>query len=327
MDEAMIRSFCVDEEHARLIRMLGTRSSLIVPLVARGELLGVISLVSGLPERRYGPADLDLAEELARRAAMAIDNARLYQEAQDAVRLRDEFLAVASHELRTPMASLMLALQAIIGPDAAGMPMDAETTGMLAQRALRQSERLNKLVEELLAVSRIATGGLPLEPVELELGELVREVVGRFELELERSRCPVTIHAGAPVVGCWDRSRLDQVITNLLSNAIKFGAGKPIELVVDEAAGVARLRIEDHGIGVEPDQQEQIFERFGRAVSVRHYGGLGLGLYISRRIVEAHGGSIRVESLPGAGAIFTVVLPRSGAPAAATQRLMHLEPA
>jgi predicted ATPase/signal transduction histidine kinase len=326
MDEATLRSFCADEEHYRLVCALGTRSVIAVPLVTRGELLGVISLVSGRPEHHYGPADLDMARELARRAAMAIDNTRLYREAQNAVRLRDEFLAVASHELRTPIASLMLALQAMLDPEMTGGPPDPEATRMLARRALRQSERLSNLVGDLLAVSRIDTGGLPLKLGEMELGEMVREVVGRFELDLGRSRCPVTIHASAPVMGCWDRARLEQVVSHLLSNAIKFGAGKPIDIVVDEASGVARLRVQDQGAGIDPAQQEHIFERFGRAVSVRHYGGLGLGLYVSRRIVEAHGGSIRVESRPGAGAIFTVELPRARAPAAGEEQRAIREP-
>jgi signal transduction histidine kinase len=142
-------------------------------------------------------------------------------------------------------------------------------------------------------------------------------VLARLKLDLERARCPVSLWDGGEIVGHWDRSRVDQIVTNLIANAIKFGAGKPIEISLREEAGTARLAVRDHGIGIDPALQGQIFERFERAVSDKHYGGLGLGLYISRRIAEAHGGSIRVQSELGAGATFIVELPRAGPPHAA----------
>ena len=183
----------------------------------------------------------------------------------------------------------------------------------LLELASRQGARLTRLIDDLLDVSRLDAGRLPLELTVVELGALVREVVSRFEADLARSGCTVSLRGGAPVVGSWDRSRLDRIVTNLLSNAIKFGAGKPIELFVSAERGVARLAVRDHGIGIDPAQLGRIFGRFERAVSERHYGGLGLGLYISRRIAEEHGGSIRCESQPGAGATFTVELPCAGA--------------
>ncbi|XXX78326.1 ATP-binding sensor histidine kinase [Sorangium sp. So ce134] len=314
LPNAVLRSMCMDDEHYRLIRELGTRTTLAVPLVARGEIIGVIALASARAGRRYGQSDLHTAQELANRAAIAIDNARLYRQAQEAVRLRDEFLFVASHELRTPMTSLGLTLQAILRTGSMGRPLSPESTERLVGRALLQSERLNALIEGLVDVSRFETGGLPLELTEVDLVALVHDVAARFELDLARSRCPLSIQAVAPVVGRWDRSRLDQVVTNLLSNAIKFGAGKPIGLLVGREDGIARLVVEDHGIGVDPAKQRHIFERFGRAVSTWQYGGLGLGLYICRKILEAHGGSIRVESEPDAGAKFTVELRCAGPP-------------
>jgi signal transduction histidine kinase len=178
----------------------------------------------------------------------------------------------------------------------------------------RQATRLTRLTNDLLDVSRIEAGSPALELSAVDLGALVSEVVARFEEDLSQSRCSVSIHCGAPIMGRWDRSRVDRVVTNLLSNAIKFGAGKPIEIFLRAEGGVARLAVRDHGIGINPDQRDRIFGRFERAVSERHYGGLGLGLYISRRIVEDHGGSIRCESRPGAGATFTVELPCAGPP-------------
>jgi predicted ATPase/signal transduction histidine kinase/tRNA A-37 threonylcarbamoyl transferase component Bud32 len=314
-----LRSFCEDDEHLQLIRELGIRTALAVPLAARGQTLGVISLSSASPGRSYGRAELELAQELARRAATAVDNARLYCKAQEAVRLRDEFLSIASHELYTPMTSLMLSLQGLAAAVQGGQPVDSKALRKRLELVSRQGQRLVRLIGELLDVSRIKAGRILLELADVELGALVRDVVERLEPDLVRAQCTLSIQASAPVTGRWDRSRLDQVTTNLLSNAIKFGAGRPIEIFISEEAGVARLTVRDHGIGISPALRSRIFDRFERAVPVRHYGGLGLGLYISLRIAEAHGGTIRVESQPGAGAEFTVELPCAGPPEAAEQ--------
>lgn len=308
-----IRSFCEDEEHARLIRELGTRTGLAVPLVARGRTLGVITL-SASPGRRYGRADLELAQELARRAAIAVDNAGLYREAQEAIRLRDDFLSVASHELYTPITSLMLSVEAMLPADRTGRVPDPQAMHKLLDLVSRQGRRLIRLIGDLLDVSRIETGRLVLDLADVELGALVRDVVERLEPDLARSRCSLSVRASAPVTGRWDRSRLDQVVTNLLSNAMKFGSEKPIEISIGAEGGIARLVVTDRGIGISLARQARVFQRFERAAPAAHYGGLGLGLYISRRIVEAHGGSIRVESEPVAGSTFTVELPCAGPP-------------
>ncbi len=229
----------------------------------------------------------------------------LYHEAQRAVRLRDEFLLVASHELRTPVTSLRLSLQALQRGELLGQLAMSRSVGIAA----RQGERLNRLVEDLLDVSRIETGRFPLDIGDVELRAVARDVVERFEADLDRAGCEVAIRGDAAVTGRWDRSRIDQVVTNLLSNAIKFGAGKPIEILLGQQAGTARLTVRDQGIGIDQAEQVHIFERFARAVSTLNYGGLGLGLYISRCVLEAHGGRIRVESQPEAGSSFTIELP------------------
>ncbi len=310
----LLRSMCEDDEHLELIRALGTSSIVVVPLVARGQTLGALSLASGVPGR-YSRADLELAKEVAHRAAIAIDNARLHRETQRAVRLRDEFLLVASHELRTPLTPLTLSLKTLQRWERSSQATLPAAISESVELAVRQGSRLNSLVSELLDVSRIESGRLKLDLSEVELGAIVHAAAGRLEPELARARSPLSIRCDGPVVGRWDASRLDQVIAHLLANAIKFGAGKPIEVHLGQAGGRALLSVTDHGMGIDPAHQARIFERFERAVSVRNYGGLGLGLYMGRRIVEAHGGSIRVESQPGSGATFTVELPRAGAEA------------
>ncbi|WP_438044555.1 sensor histidine kinase [Sorangium sp. So ce128] len=322
VSEAVLREYCEDDEHVRLLRELGTYSSITVPLVARGQPIGALGIVSSVPERRYGDADLELIQEVARRAAIAIDNARLYHTAQEAIRARDEFLTLATHELNTPMTSLTLTLEAMHRARQSGRSYDPQTTDRQVDRALRQAARLTRLNSELLDVSRINAARLRLDVAEIDLGEVVREVLPRFKLDLARAGCSVSLRERGRVVGLWDGSRVDQIVSNLLANAIKFGAGKPVEISVGEEAGTARLAVRDHGIGIDPARQERIFDRFERAVSNRHYGGLGLGLYISRRIAEAHGGSIRVQSAPGAGATFIVELPRAGPPRTAEPRAL-----
>jgi signal transduction histidine kinase len=178
--------------------------------------------------------------------------------------------------------------------------------------AERQGQRLEKLVAALLDVSRIHMGRLELEVEEVELGATVREALGAVEDEAAQTGSEIQVR-GEAVRGCWDRLRISQVVTNLLSNAVKYGAGKPVEVEFGPCGDGARLSVRDHGIGIDPTDQAQIFERFERAVSSRNYGGLGLGLYIVKRIVEAHGGTIRVESRPGEGAAFEVELPQQPA--------------
>jgi predicted ATPase/signal transduction histidine kinase len=307
-----IRAHTIDAEHASLVRTLGFSSGIVVPLRSRERILGALTLVSASPGRRYQTADLELAEELARRAAMAVDNALLYREARRAIRLREEFLAVASHELRTPLTSLMLDLEALdqIRPR---RPDAGDPLSQTLESITRQAGRLGRQVNDLLDVTRIDAGRLALNLAEADLVVLVENALRAQELARARAGCPVRLEAPAPVPGQWDPARLEQVVSNLLANALKFGAGGPVEISVSRRDGIAVLSVTDHGIGIDPAQLEHVFDKFTRAVPVTHFGGLGLGLYISRQIVAAHGGTIQARSRPGAGSTFTVELPIAGA--------------
>ena len=296
-------------EYVRGLQSLGTRTAMHVPLIARGKTLGVITLASASAGRPYGEADLDLAMELARRAAVCIDNARLYRESQDAIRLRDDFLSVASHELNTPLTSLRLMVQSLLRRVHAGLPEPAV-------RALRtidlQSLKLARLVEELLDVSRLHAGRLDLQLEQVDLAAVIHDVAERLREPLARAGCALEVSVEGPLLGRWDAHRLEQVLLNLLSNAIKFGAGRPIHVAAGEDPGTAWLSVRDEGIGIAPDRLPRIFDRFERAVSVRAYGGLGLGLHLVREVLAALGGTIRAESTVGLGTTFTVELPRAG---------------
>jgi predicted ATPase/signal transduction histidine kinase len=302
------RIYSRDAEHFQLLRELGVRSMLAVPLIAHERVLGAISLVSGPNGRRYGAQDLALAEELARRAAEAIENAKLYRDAQTTIHLRDEFLTIAAHELYTPITSLVLATEALL--------RDRSPSGEKILRTLRTTHRqglkLARLIGELLDWSRIQVGRFELALEEVDLAAEVREVGDRFQPEVEQRGGSLIVRSPGHVIGTWDRVKVEQVVTNLLSNAIKFGADKPIEIAVEEDLGVARLVVEDHGIGIPDVTLPHIFERFERGVSVSQFGGLGLGLYLVREIVRALGGSVGVRSRVGQGSTFTVELPLSG---------------
>jgi signal transduction histidine kinase len=240
---------------------------------------------------------------------MLAEIGRRQEQAQQAVRVRDEFLSVASHELKTPLTSLKLQVQSLLDmPPEFADPEDAQRMKGSLALTDRQVRRLERLIGNLLDVSRIAVGRFHLSPEEVDLSAMVRDVVQQFSAEIARAGTTVTTSLPAECIGRWDPLRLEQVVVNLLANALKYGEGKPIEIGVSVAGEGARLVVQDQGVGVGAENHARIFERFERAVSV-NYGGLGLGLYITRQIVEAHGGTIGVESALGQGASFTVELP------------------
>ncbi|QSQ20016.1 transporter substrate-binding domain-containing protein [Pyxidicoccus parkwayensis] len=309
--DADLRASTESGEHARLVRELGARTILAVPLAIRGQTIGALTLAWGEHGRNYGAAELQLAQEVARRAAIAIDNARLYRQAQQAVRARDLFLQVAAHELRTPLTSHLLRLER-----SRRMLQGFEETPQkeqLAQElsmAARQARRLGTLTEQVLDVAQASSGSLELNPEEVDVCQLVQDVAKNLQEQLTACGARLELEARCPAVGWYDRLRLEAVVTNLLGNAIKFGRGQPIEVSVSSTKEGVRLSVRDHGIGLSREARGRIFEKFERAVSEQHYGGLGLGLYISRHIVESHGGVLSVESTPGEGSTFTVELPR-----------------
>ncbi|RKG99387.1 GAF domain-containing protein [Corallococcus carmarthensis] len=288
----------------------GTCAYLCVPLRVRGHTLGALTFVTS--KRAYDAQDLALAQELARRAALALDNASLYRDARQAIRLREEFLSIASHELKTPISALQLQVQSLLaGLTRSGASFDPERLKRGLERVDRQVKRQTLLVNDLLDVSRLSAGKLELVLEPLELGGLVREVAERFEQEYARSGTPLELTLAPEVRGQWDRLRLDQVFTNLFSNALKYGRGNPVHVALELEGERARLRVRDGGIGIAKEHLPRLFHRFERAVSERNYGGFGLGLWIARQIVEAMGGHIEVESVLGEGSTFLVELPRA----------------
>jgi signal transduction histidine kinase len=261
--------------------------------------------------------------EVARRdAEEAVDNllasegarAALVVELREALRTRDEFLSIASHELKTPLTSLELqveSLERVIARDhdhAAGGSV--EKVGHKLNLIERQVVRLTELINNLLDVSVIMSGRMKMQVEKMELGQLVTDVVDRLREPLASAKCEVSVDLKDQAWGLWDPVRMEAVVMNLLFNAMKFGRGKPISITLRTVAGKAELSVRDEGIGIARADHARIFERFERAVP-EQYGGMGVGLWIVRRTVEALGGSVRVESEPEKGATFTVSLPRA----------------
>ncbi|XHF15187.1 HAMP domain-containing histidine kinase [Archangium gephyra] len=218
---------------------------------------------------------------------------------------------MASHELKTPLTPLSLRLQLM----QQGLEKEAPDVERLrghVEVARGQVRRMTSLVDSLLDATRITRGRLPLRRErDVDLVAIVRDVAAGFETQAVRADCAVEIETPARVLGEWDVLRLEQVVANLLSNALKFGAGGPVRVRLEEHAGWARLTVRDEGIGMNEEVRARIFGRFERGVSERHYGGLGLGLFITHEVLEALGGRIHVESAPGRGSTFTVELPCS----------------
>jgi signal transduction histidine kinase len=292
-----------DDFGRKLLRSIGLRSFICVPLVALGHSLGALSLGITESDRRFTATDLEFALEIGRRAGVALENARLYSVAREAIELRDQFLSVASHELKTPITALSLNLESIqrlgrVQPEA----MAAKLTERIPT-ILQQMKRLNGLVERLLDVSQLAEGRLPLVREEVDAAELVQEVVSRF------ADSPIALTVSQGLIGQWDRLRVDQVLTNLIDNALKYSRGQAVQVSVTGLLHSCVFRVRDQGIGIAPKDQERVFARYERAAPLHQYSGLGLGLWITQQIVLSHGGQISIESTLGQGSTFIVELP------------------
>ena len=268
-------------------------------------LLGLLVLYEDLTyaSRQRSESDAKLRE-------IAEERARLLEDRNQAIEARDQFLAVAAHELRTPIATLTLLVDHLIttlSRGAANAPADATLEELTLLR--RQVHRLTALVVQMLDVSLITAGGLQLVPSAVDLRQVVREVVHRFDLELQQRHVKVVVDAPQPASGTWDEGRVDQIVTNLISNALKYGAGRPIEIAVRTHGSQAIVVVRDHGVGIPADELQRIFGPFTRATTARYHAGLGLGLWIAQQIALASGGRILVESRPDNGSTFTLELP------------------
>jgi PAS domain S-box-containing protein len=301
-------------DHRDLLVSLGLRSAIIVPLAARGRTFGAITLASAGSGRMFGPLDLAVADDLAHRASLAIDNARLYAEAQLAVRVRDDFLATVSHELRTPLTAMLGWARLLRGEK-----LDPALAARAVETIERNAKAQAQLVDDLLDVSRITSGKLRLRAGAVDLPGIVQSALESVRVAAEAKSLEVSVACDPelpPIAG--DPDRIQQIVWNILSNAIKFTpSGGRVDVRVEGGPGAVRISVADTGRGISPGFLPYVFERFRQADSTttRAHGGLGLGLAIVRHLVELHGGTVRAESAgEGRGATFTVELPaRPGA--------------
>lgn len=297
-----------DAEHLRILRGLGFKSEIVVALAAREQLLGTITLVSA--SRSFNQNDLALAEECARRAAVAIDNARLYREAQNALQVRDQFLSIAAHELKTPLTSLRgfsQILQRRMLQEHILSERDARAVEMIDV----QAQRLSKLVDTLLDVARLQLGQFTLDIKPLDLCVLVQCLIDEIKptldkhtIELQKEESPLMING--------DVLRLEQVFQNLLQNAVKYSpTGGAITVRIAKQDKLASVAVADQGIGIPEAAQHNLFQRFYRASNFNpnHISGMGIGLFVVKEIVSLHNGTITVSSWEGKGSVFTVYLP------------------
>ncbi|WP_257463358.1 MEDS domain-containing protein [Archangium lipolyticum] len=227
---------------------------------------------------------------------------------EQAVRSRDEFLSVASHELKTPITSLQLYVQGMVRAQTKGT-LTAEQLNARLNRVQVQCGRLERLINNLLDVSRADAKAPALQRESFDMSELVADTTERFAEEFARAGCQVTVEAREPVVGCWDRMRLEQAVTNLLQNAVRYAPGAPVHVRVQSEGPWVRIVVRDEGPGIAEKDHARIFERFAQVESERFAGGFGLGLWIVKQVAEAHEGSVTLVSRPGAGATFTLMLP------------------
>ncbi|MDA7416596.1 hybrid sensor histidine kinase/response regulator [Xenophilus arseniciresistens] len=258
-----------------------------------------------------------LMREVEHQSALVHELEAARQELERAVRMRDDFMSMVSHELRTPLNTLLLESQLRKLHLARGHSASFTPQKLLemAERDQRQIQSMVRLIDDMLDVTRLRNGRLSMKPQPCDLAVLAGRVVDTLRQQAESAGVALSLDAPAPVHGVWDEFRLEQVLTNLLTNALRYGGGEPVHVQVDSIDGLARMQVRDRGQGIAPEDQARIFGQFERAHGDRSpVAGLGLGLFITREIVQAHGGRIEVQSQLGEGSTFTVTLPREAPP-------------
>ena len=234
------------------------------------------------------------------------DLLKLNQELREAVRARDEFLAIAAHELRSPMHALMLQVESAM---AVARRVGNEELLQRLERVRVVLDRYVKRATLLLDVSRINAGSMDLRFQDVDIADVLRDVVDIYAIEAAFNLVDIRLTAPAALLGRWDRPAIEQVIGNLVSNAIKYGDGKPVDITLARAGDRVRLEVRDYGIGISAEDQARVFGRFEQVMTGQPRTGFGVGLWLARELIEAHGGSISVHSAPGQGALFAVWLP------------------
>jgi PAS domain S-box-containing protein len=316
-----------ESDFLAMVHLLGLRSAMSVPMTGSDGVIGVLTLVSAESARRYRERDLAVAELLARRAALAVENSRLYREAERAIAARDQFLALAAHELLTPItivrgycdALCRVVAQAVDrAADPAEVTLDGARLHRSAQKLDEATDRLTRLINDLLDVSRLQQGTLAPSPQPMDLSQLVASALESIEVQRGGGRYPhqVALHAQLPsegaVMGSWDPVRIEQVLFNVIDNAMKYSSpGGEVWLRLGVEGDQARLTVRDGGMGIGADQLEAIFEPFHRAPGAGDRAvGFGMGLAVCREIVERPRGTIRAERA-GAdrGTTVTITLP------------------
>jgi signal transduction histidine kinase len=307
VDPAAIEATALNETHFGILKEVAPQSLMTVPLIASNKVLGALTLCSSESGRRYDEEDLTLAEELARRAALAVDNARLFHEAQEATRARDEMLAVVAHDLRNPLNTVAMSCSLLLETV---KPIDRPVEQKQLTIMRRATDRMSRLIHDLLDVKRIEQGRLAVDPRPQVIGAIVQDAVDMLRQLAEAQGLSLEHEAQGELPRVLaDAPRVQQVLSNLVGNAIKFTPrGGRISLRVRREADEVSIAVIDTGPGIPADQLPHIFGRFWQA-NRSDKRGIGLGLAIARGIVEAHRGRIWVESRVGEGSAFYFTLP------------------
>jgi signal transduction histidine kinase len=298
------REYGLDDAAYSELAALHVRSVVAAPFLVRGLIRG--AMVFGSSFRRFDQEDLRFCERYAQRIGLILENGELFEKAQQAVRSRDELVSQAAHELRTPLTSLSLFAQSI-AREAAALP--APWLAQVSRGMVRQADRIDRLAERLLSASEMQAGRPTVNRERVDLGELARDVLLAYSGAAAAAGSALRFAGEDHLITNVDPLRIEQALGNLLDNAIKFGAGQPIEIGLRVHGGSVTISVTDHGPGIQPGEEEAIFQPYRRGSAADGLGGLGLGLHVVREIVEAHGGKVAVDARPGDGATFTVELP------------------